>query len=106
MKKPSIKTAEDITLLRKGGAILARILDEVTGHIAPGDTTQDIEDAVMDCIERYKVEPMTLGYFPPFAPRPYPAASCVSINDAAVQVLLQPQISSTKFSKICFPSSV
>lgn len=84
MQKPSIKTAEDITLLRKGGAVLARILDEVTKNIAPGDTTQDIEDAVMECIERYKVEPLILGYHPEFAPRPYPAASCVSINDVLV----------------------
>ena len=38
----------------------------------------------MDLIEEHGVEPMILGYHAKFAPRPYPAATCVSINDVVV----------------------
>lgn len=80
----TIKTAEDIELLREGGKILAAILDELENEAKPGNTTLDIDDRAMELIEKYGVEPMTLGYHAHFAPRPYPAASCVSINDVLV----------------------
>lgn len=80
----TIKTPEDIELLREGGKILASILDELEKEAKIGNTTLDIDDRAMDLMETYGVEPMTLGYHPHFAPRPYPAATCVSINDVLV----------------------
>jgi len=80
----TIKTEEDIALLREGGKILAAILDELEKEAKVGNTTLDIDDRAMELIEEYGVEPMTLGYQPHFAPRPYPAATCISINDVLV----------------------
>jgi methionyl aminopeptidase len=80
----TIKTPEDIVLLREGGAILARMLDELETVAVAGNSTLDIDDVAMELIERYGVEPMILGYHAPFASRPYPAATCVSINDEVV----------------------
>lgn len=80
----TIKTEEDIEVLREGGKILATILDELEKVAQVGNTTLDIDDRAMELIEEYGVEPMTLGYQPSFAPRPYPAATCVSINDVLV----------------------
>lgn len=80
----TIKTEEDIESLRAGGKILATILDELEKEVVPGVTTLDIDDRTMELIEEYGVEPMTLGYHADFAPRPYPAATCVSINDVVV----------------------
>lgn len=79
-----LKTADDIRLLRQAGRILATIHDELEALVVPGNTTQDIEDRAMELVEQYAVEPMTLGYHPEFAPRPYPAATCVSVNDVLV----------------------
>src|SRR6056297_2767955 len=79
-----IKTPEDIRTLRKAGSILATIHEELAALAVPGNTTQDIEDRAMELVEEYNVEPMTLGYHPDFAPRPYPAATCVSVNDVLV----------------------
>jgi len=84
MKNITIKTAEDIILLRKGGKILARILNELEKEVVAGASTLDVDDRAMELIEEYGVEPMILGYQPHFAPRPYPAATCVSINDVVV----------------------
>lgn len=80
----TLKTEEDIELLREGGKILASILDDLEQEVVAGATTLDVDDKAMELIEKYGVEPMTLGYHPDFAPRPYPAASCVSINDVVV----------------------
>lgn len=78
------KSKEEIKILHAGGKILARILDELETLAVAGNTTLDIDDRAMELMEEYDVEPMTLGYHPEFAPRPYPAGSCVSINDVLV----------------------
>lgn len=78
------KTPEDLVALRALGKIAATILDELEKEVVPGATTLDIDDRAMELIEQYDVEPMILGYHARFAPRPYPAATCVSINDVLV----------------------
>lgn len=79
-----LKSKEDIEVLKAGGAILAAILDDVEKLAIPGNTTLDIDDRAMELMEEFGVEPMTLGYHAQFAPRPYPAATCVSVNDVIV----------------------
>ncbi|MFM2381503.1 MAG: hypothetical protein RLZZ76_270 [Candidatus Parcubacteria bacterium] len=79
-----IKSAEEIAVLKEGGHILSLILDELEKLVVPGNSTLDVDDLAMELMEVYKVEPMILGYHPKFAPRPYPAATCVSINDILV----------------------
>jgi len=80
----TIKTEADIAILREGGKILATILNELETLVVPGNTTLDVDDRAMALIEEYQVEPMTLGYQPRFAARPYPASTCISINDEIV----------------------
>ncbi|OGG88449.1 type I methionyl aminopeptidase [Candidatus Kaiserbacteria bacterium RIFOXYD1_FULL_42_15] len=76
----SKKTPEEIIVLKEAGAILAKILKELTKVAIVGNTTLDIDDRAMELVEEYDVEPILLGYHPDFAPRPYPAAICVSTN--------------------------
>lgn len=80
----TLKTQEDIPHLRKGGSLLAMILNELEQLVVPGNTSLDIDDRAMELLEEYDLEPMTLGYQPQFAPHPYPAATCVSVNDEVV----------------------
>lgn len=80
----SIKTEEDIKILRRGGQLLGMILDELEKEVVPGNTTLDVDDRAMELLEEHGLEPMILGYQPGFSPRPYPAATCVSINDEVV----------------------
>lgn len=80
----TIKTKEDIKKLREGGRLLGMILDTLEKEVAPGATSLDIDDCAMELIEKHGLEPMILGYQPSFAPRPYPASTCVSVNDVVV----------------------
>ena len=76
----SKKTPAEIVILKEAGAILAKILKELAKVAVVGNTTLDLDDKAMDLAEEYKVEPILLGYHPDFAPRPYPAAVCISVN--------------------------
>lgn len=80
----TLKTEEDIKKLRKGGKIHAAIMDELLKEVKVGNTTLDIDDRAMELMAEYGAEPLLLGYQPSFAPRPYPAAVCVSLNDVVV----------------------
>lgn len=79
-----LKDAGTIAKLRQGGTLLALILDELETIARPGNSTLDIDDRAAQLLEKHKLEPMLLGYQAPFAPRPYPATTCVSINNVLV----------------------
>jgi methionyl aminopeptidase len=81
MSKVTKKTKEEIALLRTGGAILAKILRQLGEFSKPGVSTEDVNDYAMKLVEEYGVEPVLLGYHPEFAPVPYPAAVCTSVNN-------------------------
>lgn len=80
----TLKTEADIKKLRKGGKIHAAIMDELEAMTTVGVSTLDLDDKAMELMEQYGVEPLILGYHAQFAPRPYPAAICVSINEVLV----------------------
>lgn len=75
------KTSAEIEILKEGGAILARILKVLAAEAKPGVSTKDLDDKAMELVEEYGVEPVLLGYHPAFAPYPFPAAICTSVND-------------------------
>ena len=78
------KTKEDFEKMRRGGAILARVLNALEKMLTPGISTADLDDEAMRLMEEWGAEPVLLGYHPEFAPRPYPAAICTSVNDIIV----------------------
>lgn len=75
------KTPEEIEVLQQAGSILATILQKLGEASVPGATALDLDDLAMELVEEYAVEPVLLGYHPTFAPHPYPAAACISVND-------------------------
>jgi methionyl aminopeptidase len=75
------KTKEEINTLAQAGKVLASILQELKKVAVVGATTQDIDDRAMELVEEHGVEPILLGYHPTFAPTPYPAAVCISVNN-------------------------
>ena len=75
------KTPEEIELLKTGGSILAQILERLGQEAQPGVSTLTLDDIAMELAAEFDVEPVLLGYHPEFAPTPYPAAVCVSVNN-------------------------
>jgi methionyl aminopeptidase len=79
-----LKTEKDIELLREAGKKLAYILGELGRATVPGVSSFSLEDLARKLTKEAGAVPAFLGYTPEGAPRPYPAALCLSINDVVV----------------------
>jgi methionyl aminopeptidase len=79
-----IKSKEDIARLRIAGEHLASVLDAVAAAVVPGVTFATLEAITRAEIEKRNAKPAFLGYQPQGAPRPFPAALCVALNDTVV----------------------
>lgn len=77
----SKKTPEEIAVLREAGGILGTMLKQLGKAAVPGVTTLDLDDLAQTLAEQYGVQPALLGYHPSFAPTPFPAAICTSVNN-------------------------
>ncbi len=77
----SIKSDEEIAIMRKAGEINAEALAAAKAVIRPGVTTAEINDAAEAVLVKH-------GTYSPFknypGPFPYPASTTVSINDELV----------------------
>lgn len=70
--------------LIEGGKRLASVLEALRAKVAPGVTTEELDDLAERMIVDGGDEPCFLGYTPEGGTRPYPATLCVSINDEVV----------------------
>lgn len=80
----TLKTKQEIAILREGGRRLASILKIVSDTVKPGVSSQALNDLAFQLIKSGGDEPTFLNYTPYGAKRPFPAALCVSVNDEVV----------------------
>jgi len=80
----TIKTKEDIAILREGGIRHAFILRELVSMVRPGVSASELNDRAAQRITEDGDVAAFLNYHPYGAKRPYPASLCVSINDEIV----------------------
>ena len=74
----TVKTAEEIELMREPCRIVKETLEYVGKHIRAGMTTKEVDDLVYKYITLNGAIPSELGYCG------YPASSCVSVNEVVV----------------------
>jgi methionyl aminopeptidase len=79
-----LKTAAEIEAMAEAGAVVAEALRAVQGHARPGIATAELDRVAADVLARHGARSPFLHYHPNWAPRPYPAVLCVSVNDAVV----------------------
>lgn len=82
----TIKTKEEIAILREGGAKLAEILNEVSKSVEDGVTTEYLNDLAEDLILKKGAKSSFKNYRPD-GRRAYPAALCTSVNDEIVHAI-------------------
>jgi methionyl aminopeptidase len=80
----TLKTREEIKILREGGKILAEILKKISEITVPGATTAELEKMACDLIEKAGGRPSFKGYKSVLDEKPYPTALCTSINNEIV----------------------
>lgn len=79
-----LKTKEEIELLRQAGKKAAYILDVLKKECIVGVSTQTLNERTIELCKELDVKPSFLGYQPWTAPRPFPAAICISLNDVII----------------------
>lgn len=80
----TISTDQERADLIEAGKRLAAVLKALEGAVAPGVSTDALDDLAEKLIREGGDDPAFLGYTPEGANRPYPATLCVSINDEIV----------------------
>jgi len=79
-----IKTRGEIQAMRGAGQVVARILAAVRDQAKAGMRTAELDEVARDVLAGAGAVSPFLGYRPRFAPVPFPAAICTSVNDAAL----------------------
>src|SRR5947199_1011036 len=73
--EPDVKRPEIIERMRVAGKLAAQALAEVGAHVAPGVTTDYLDQVGHDFLVSHGAYPSTLGY------RGYPKSLCTSLNE-------------------------
>ncbi|WP_284163856.1 type I methionyl aminopeptidase [Frigidibacter sp. SD6-1] len=76
----------DFAGMHKAGRVAAEILDQVGALVAPGTTTEVLDDFIRAEIERRGVVSATIGY------RGYQHASCISVNHVVCHGIPGPKV--------------
>jgi methionyl aminopeptidase len=79
-----IKTPGEIEAMRAAGRVVADVLATARAFAAPGVKLSELDEAARDVLAKSGATSPFLHYKPRFAPIPYPAAICTSVNDAAL----------------------
>jgi methionyl aminopeptidase len=80
-RQVTLKTAEEIAVMREAGKINAQALSAARSAIRPGATTADLNAAAEEVLRKH-------GVYSPFknypGPYPYPASTTISVNEELV----------------------
>ena len=79
-----MKTPGEVDAIRAAGRVVAGVLAAARACAAPGVKLQDLDDAAREVLAKAGATSPFLNYKPRFAPVPYPAVICTSVNDAAL----------------------
>lgn len=75
-----IKTTKEIEIMRQGGQILARVLQELAEEVKVGVNLKYLDDLAEKLILGYDAQPSFKGYRPSGSGRAYPTSLCASLN--------------------------
>ncbi|HTI77500.1 MAG TPA: type I methionyl aminopeptidase [Mycobacterium sp.] len=79
-----LKTAAEVEAMAAAGAVVAEALRAVIAHARPGQAVAELDTVAADVLARHGATSPFLNYHPRWAPIPFPAVLCVSVNDAVV----------------------
>ncbi|WP_117209230.1 type I methionyl aminopeptidase [Allorhizocola rhizosphaerae] len=79
-----LRSQAEIDQIRESGRVVASVLSAVSEAAAPGVLLSELDALAAEMIAAAGAKPSFLGYHPSWAPIPYPAVLCLSVNDAVV----------------------
>ncbi|MEU3214736.1 type I methionyl aminopeptidase [Streptomyces sp. NPDC006971] len=79
-----LKTDTSIQAMRESGRVVARLLTDVREAAAVGVSLRELDEVARGVLREAGAGSPFLNYRPHFAPTPFPAVICASVNDAIV----------------------
>ncbi|MET7639289.1 type I methionyl aminopeptidase [Streptomyces sp. NPDC005438] len=79
-----LKNDTALDAMREAGRVVARALEAARKAAAVGVSPRELDEAARAVLAEAGAGSPFLGYRPSFAPTPFPAVICVSVNDAVV----------------------
>jgi methionyl aminopeptidase len=76
----TVKSPEQVQLMRRAGLVVAEALERMTEAVRPGVTTAALEQVARDVLDRHGATSNFLGYGHP----PFPAVICASVGAEVV----------------------
>jgi len=83
----NLKNEKDLAMLRISGRILSETLAIISREARVGQSLLAIDDKARSLIEKMGAKPAFLGYRAAGSRSPYPASTCLSLNDQVVHGL-------------------
>ncbi|MFA5871447.1 MAG: type I methionyl aminopeptidase [Parcubacteria group bacterium] len=83
----TIKSKDEIEIMRRSGRILAEVLQKLSERVLPGVRAIEIDKLARELVFSMDSKPSFLNYQPGGYGEGYPAAVCVSINNEVVHGL-------------------
>jgi methionyl aminopeptidase len=80
----SLKSPQEIELMRQAGRIVAQTLQLLAEHVRPGVTTGELDDLAYRYIKSQGAIPTFKGYNPFPNIQPFPGSICASVNEEIV----------------------
>jgi methionyl aminopeptidase len=87
---PELKSARELALIREAGKLVARALQLCRAMAQPGVRTIEIDQAVEAFFAQHGALPLFKGY--PGQQTPFPAVTCISINEQIVHGIPGPRV--------------
>jgi methionyl aminopeptidase len=81
---PELKSVEQVARMRDAGKLVAKALRICREMAKPGTKTVDINQAVEDFYNAHNATPLFKGYVPGGMSTPFPAVTCLSLNEQVV----------------------
>ncbi|MEU6642152.1 type I methionyl aminopeptidase [Saccharomonospora sp. NPDC046836] len=79
-----LKTPGELDAMRLAGKVVATALHAVRDAAAVGTSLMELDEVAAGVLAQAGARSSFLNYHPRFAPSPYPAVLCTSVNDAVV----------------------
>lgn len=83
-KAPELKSPRELALMRESGKIVAEALRLARTMARPGVRTIEIDHAIEALFAKYGAVPLFKGYPGPNPKHPFPAVTCISLNEQVV----------------------
>jgi methionyl aminopeptidase len=84
--RPSIalRSPSEVEAMRRAGAVVRAALDRASSLCRPGVSTRELDAASHEVIRAAGGEPLFLGYPSADGARPFPASTCISVDEEIV----------------------